>query len=451
MFNPDYLKEINFSKYQRIGVAFSGGIDSMVLLHSLSLRPENKKKLYALHVNHGINSKSSLWEEHCRKICLSLNIKFISFKLDSFVDENSNENDLREARYDQLLSWADEGDVLCTAHHKDDQIETILFRILRGTGIKGLEGIKKLTAMRNIDLVRPLLDFCKEDLVNYAQLNKLSWVEDESNLDLSKSRNFLRNTIVPLLAKKWPQYSSSFIKISAQAKDTRLVLEEVADSDIKNCLGDSFYNLSMIKMAGLSEERTKNLLHRWLILNTKLSVSKNFVEQIYRIIFLSRRDSNPLFSLGKAGSKDSFQIGRFRDHLYLLPNLEIKSLEAGESWSWDIHSPLELPTGILSSKKVYGEGLSLEFSHKNLLVKARSGGERCKPLGRSKSQKLKKLLQEYSVPPWLRDRLPLIFVQEEIAAVADLWVCEEFKAEENEAGFLLRWSDNLNKTTRLEG
>ena len=190
MFNPDYLKEINFSKYQRIGVAFSGGIDSMVLLHSLSLRPENKKKLYALHVNHGINSKSSLWEEHCRKICLSLNIKFISFKLDSFVDENSNENDLREARYDQLLSWADEGDVLCTAHHKDDQIETILFRILRGTGIKGLEGIKKLTAMRNIDLVRPLLDFCKEDLVNYAQLNKLSWVEDESNLDLSKSRRF---------------------------------------------------------------------------------------------------------------------------------------------------------------------------------------------------------------------------------------------------------------------
>ena len=130
--------------------------------------------------------------------------------------------------------------------------------------------------------------------------------------------------------------------------------------------------------------------------------------------------------------------------IYFLPQSVINnSLEASNSWSWDINSKLVLPTGTLSSEKVCGKGLASKFSHKSLVVKAREGGERCKPFGRSKSQKLKKLFQEYKVPPWLRNRLPLIFVKDEIAAVADLWVCEKFKTEEDKFGFLLKWSDNL--------
>ena len=450
MFEPKFLNEIDFSRYERIGIAYSGGLDSSVLLHSLSLIQGNKEKLFALHVNHGISSKSGFWEKHCKETCASLDIKFKSFKLDFTRKEKLNEKDLREARYKELFSWLKEGDVLCTAHHKDDQLETIFFRILRGTGIKGLEGIKKLSVMRNIDLVRPLLDFSKEDLIDYAKVNKLSWIEDESNNDLSIRRNYLRKEVLPLLNKKWPQYSSSLINLSSQAKDSQLLLEEIADSDIKSCLENSSDNLSILKMDSLSKERKKNLIYRWLSQLTGESISSSFVEQIYRNIFLSKKDSNTVISFGNPGSKGSFQLRKFDDQVYFLPLLRPVLLEVSDSWEWNINSRLVLPTGILTSKKVYGKGLSYEFSHKSLLVKARSGGERCKPFGRSKSQKLKKLLQEYKVPPWLRDRLPLIFIRDELVAVSDLWVCEEFVTGKDKAGFVLNWSDDLEQTLKLQ-
>ena len=450
MFDPEYLNKVDFSRYERIGVAYSGGVDSSVLLYSLSLISDYKKKLFALHVNHGMSSKSNLWEEHCKKNCLSLNINFISLKLELFSNVNLNENDLRKARYKELFSWSKRGDVICTAHHKDDQVETILFRILRGTGIKGLEGIKKFSKMRNIDLVRPLLDFSKEDLINYAKLNKLSWVEDDSNNDLLISRNYLRSKVLPLLSKQWPQYSNSFSSLSTKAKDASLVLEEIAYSDLQSSLGSSNDHLSILKMESLSKERIKNLIYIWLCQLSVVNISSSFVEHVYRDVFQARKDSNPVISFGKPGIRGSFQLRRFKNHIYFLPFLETILLETNDSWDWNINSTLVLPTGILSSKKVFGKGLSSAISKKSLMVKARSGGERCKPFGRSKSQKLKKLFQEYKVPPWLRGRLPLIFLKEELIAVADLWVCQDFMAEKDETGFLLNWSDNLEQTLKLQ-
>ena len=448
MFDTSYLEQIDFSKYERIGVAYSGGVDSSVLLHSLSLKKENKKRLFGLHINHRINSKSDLWEKHCKEACFTRDIEFVSFKLDHKKSKKLNENDLREARYKKLFSWAKEGDVVCTAHHKDDQVETILFRILRGTGIKGLQGIKKFSVRKNVDLVRPLLNFSKKELIDYALINNLSWIEDESNTDLSISRNYIRNKVIPLLAKQLPHYSDSFINLSLQAKDAWQVLEEIADMDLGNCLGSSGDRLSILKMDNMSKQRIKNLMLRWLsqLLDTNIPIS--FVELIYRNMFLTRKDLNPIASFGHPKSGNSFQIRRFHNHIYFLPQSVISnSLEASNSWSWNINSQLVLPTGTLSSRKVCGKGLSSRFSHKSLVVKARAGGERCKPFGRSKSQKLKKLFQEYKVPPWLRNRLPLIFIKDEIAAVADLWVCEKFQTEKDKYGFLLKWSDNLEQNS----
>jgi len=203
-------------------------------------------------------------------------------------------------------------------------------------------------------------------------------------------------------------------------------------------------------MDNLSKERIKNLIYRWVSQLSEESISSSFVDQIYRNIFLSKKDSNPVISFGNPGSKGSFQLRKFDNHVYFLPLLKPILLEVSGSWEWNINSTLVLPTGILTSKKVYGKGLSYEFSHKSLLVKARSGGERCKPFGRSKSQKLKKLLQEYKVPPWLRDRLPLIFIKDELVAVSDLWVCEKFVAVKDKAGFVLNWSDNLEQDLKLQ-
>ena len=445
MLDPEFIREIDFSSYKRIGVAYSGGVDSTVLIHFLSLIPDCKKKLFALHVNHGISSKSDLWEEHCKNNCLSLEIDFVSLKLESKTIKNPNENELRKARYKELFSWSEEGDVICTAHHKDDQVETILFRILRGTGIKGLEGIKKFSKRKDIDLIRPFLDFSKEDLIKYAKQNNLSWVEDDSNNNLLITRNYLRNKVLPLLAKKWPQYSDSFTNLSTKAQDASKVIEELSYSDLNSSLGDSKDHLSILKMKGLSKERIKNLMHTWLNQLNEVNIPLSFIEQAYRNIFLSKEDSNPLISFGKPEFIGSFQLRRFNNHIYFLPLLDPILLKSNDPWNWNINKTLELPTGVLSSKKVFGKGLSSEISRNNLKVKARSGGERCKPFGRSKSQKLKKLFQEYKIPPWTRDRLPLIYLEEELVAVADLWVCQEFMAHKNEDGFLLNWLDNLEK------
>ena len=353
MFNINSLDKIDFSKYKRIGVAFSGGVDSLVLLHSLSLIVENREKLFALHVNHGISSKSSSWEKHCKETCTSLHVQFVSFDLDYLKKEGLNENDLRNARYKKLLSWATKDDVLCTAHHKDDQSETILFRILRGTGIKGLKGIEQFSYMEGIPLLRPLLNFSKEDLIEYAKFNSLTWVEDESNKNSSIPRNFLRQQTLPTLTKHWPNYSDSFKHLANKAKEADKILAEIAVSDFNSCVGNSIDQLSISSINRLSKERKKNLISRWLNTFQKTSVSSSLVEQILRNIILSRRDSNPVISFGKPGGKNSFQLRKFKDHIFFLPYLETNSLKENDFWNWDLESPLVLPTGTLSCKKVF--------------------------------------------------------------------------------------------------
>ena len=156
MFAPDHLKDINLENYSRMAVAFSGGLDSSVLLHSLASIPEYHERVFAIHVNHGLSPNSETWTKHCKKFCSDLGITLIPLTIE-LKNSKINENILRKARYKAFFSCLKKGDVLCTAHHQDDHIETILFRILRGTGIKGLAGIEKYSQVEDIDLIRPCL------------------------------------------------------------------------------------------------------------------------------------------------------------------------------------------------------------------------------------------------------------------------------------------------------
>ena len=444
MFDPSHLKQIGISNYKRIVVAYSGGIDSSVLLYAISSVPEFKEKLFALHVNHGISKNSSSWEKHCQKTCLSLGVNFVSLAIDFKPEKEINENDMRKARYEALFSWLNKEDVLFTGHHQNDHVETIFFRLMRGTGIKGLSGINKISKLNGIDVIRPLINYSKEDIKNFAKLNKLSWVQDESNLDLSISRNFIRRKIFPSLKNRnWPSYLKSLSYLSEKAKEANEILEEVADSDINHCSKVSPDKLSILKIQELSKARGLNLLFRWLSLKTELSISSKIIEEIYKCIILSKESSVPIVSVGKPGKRGSFQIRRYNGSLYHLPLVGVNSLTDKKIWNWNLEVPLVLPTGILSVQVSSGRGLSSVLTKKEIFIKGRSGGERCKPQGRSKSQKLKKLFQEYRVPPWIRERIPLVYIDDELAAVSDLWVCEEFLAKTDEQGIVLNWTDHL--------
>ena len=444
MFVPDNLRDINLENYSRIAVAFSGGLDSSVLLHSLVSIPEFKEKVFAIHVNHGLSPNSKSWIKHCEKFCSGLGVNFIPLTIE-LENSKTNENILRQARYEALFSCLKQGDVLCTAHHQDDHIETILFRILRGTGIKGLAGIEKYSQMEGIDLIRPLISYSKKDLLDYADKFEVNWIEDESNEDLSISRNFIRKKVIPNLKNdNWPEYKNSISYLSSKAKEANEILDEIAYLDLKLCASESLDRLSILKIKELSHARAMNVLFTWLGINTHLGVSNKLTDQVYKSIILASESSNPVVTFGKKGQKGSFQIRRFNNFLHHLPLTETETLSNKKVWKWNSDDPLELPTGTLSMQVALGKGISTQLTEPGISIKGRIGGERCKPEGRSKSQKLKKLFQEYGVPPWVRDRIPLVYVGDQLAAVSDLWVCEEFVAKKDERGIVLSWADNLD-------
>ena len=444
MFVPDNLRDINLENYSRIAVAFSGGLDSSVLLHSLVSIPEFKEKVFAIHVNHGLSPNSKSWIKHCDKFCSGLGVNFIPLTIE-LENSKTNENILRQARYEAFFSCLKKGDVLCTAHHQDDHIETILFRILRGTGIKGLAGIEKYSQMEGIDLIRPLISYSKKDLLDYADKFEVNWIEDESNEDLSISRNFIRKKVIPNLKNdNWPEYKNSISYLSSKAKEANEILDEIAYLDLKLCASESLDRLSILKIKELSHARAMNVLFTWLGINTHLGVSNKLTDQVYKSIILASESSNPVVTFGKKGQKGSFQIRRFNNFLHHLPLTETETLSNKKVWKWNSDDPLELPTGTLSMQVALGKGISTQLTEPGISIKGRIGGERCKPEGRSKSQKLKKLFQEYGVPPWVRDRIPLVYVGDQLAAVSDLWVCEEFVAKKDERGIVLSWTDSID-------
>ena len=444
MFVPDNLRDINLENYSRIAVAFSGGLDSSVLLHSLVSIPEFKERVFAIHVNHGLSPNSQSWIKHCEKFCRVLGVNFIPLTIE-LENSKTNENILRQARYEAFFSCLEKGDVLCTAHHQDDHIETILFRILRGTGIKGLAGIEKYSQIEGIDLIRPLISYSKKDLLDYGNKFNVNWIEDESNEDVSISRNFIRKKVIPNLKNdNWPEYENSISYLSSKAKEANEILDEIAFLDLKRCASESLDRLSILKIRELSHARAMNVLFTWLGINTHLGVSNKITDQVYKSIVLASENSNPVVTFGKRGESGSFQIRRFNNFLRHLPLTETETLSNKKVWKWNTNNPLELPTGTLFMQLSLGKGISTQLTEPGISIKGRIGGERCKPEGRSKSQKLKKLFQEYRVPPWVRDRIPLVYVGDQLAAVSDLWVCEEFVAKKDERGIVLSWADNLD-------
>ena len=191
------LEKLSFSdlikRFDRIGVAYSGGLDSTVLLHLIAQKIDPKSKIHAIHVNHSISTDSDKWEELCKENAKQLGVQFFSYKLEELKD--FSEDNLRKIRYEKFNQWASSKDLILTAHHKDDQVETILFRFMRGTGLNGLKGIPSWRKDGNTQFHRPLLDVPKSELYEYAQNKKLKWVEDESNKDINISRNFIRKEL----------------------------------------------------------------------------------------------------------------------------------------------------------------------------------------------------------------------------------------------------------------
>jgi len=397
-------------------VGFSGGLDSMVLLHALA-QLHLPVQVRALHINHQISPNADAWQMQCADFCARHSIPFHAEKVRVENAGKGIEDAARAVRYSVFEKNLAPHDFLLTAHHANDQAETLLLRLMRGTGPRGLAAMASVRALGAGLLVRPLLHFSRADLEAYALTHQLNWVNDESNLDDNYDRNFLRNQVMPLLHRRWPEFKHKWQQTADLCAQQETVMEEIACEDLVRAapsaerIGQS---IDLRTVLNLSHARQQNVLRYWLRLLNHTTPEQIHWQQIEQQIFGGREDAQPRVTWG------NIALQTYRQRLYALP-LQLPKMEL----------QFELSAG--NEKPRLKEGLS------NMRIVYRTGGERCKPAGRTHSQTLKKLLQEYELEPWLRDQVPLVLSGDCIVAVGDLWVCADYVAAEDETGYRLIW------------
>lgn len=414
-------------------IAVSGGLDSMCLLHALVRLSQEVScpALRVLHVNHGLHLKADQWQQKVEAQCQRYGVVCISQKAVLCAQQQRQlglEATARNARYDIFKQQLRIGEVLLLGQHADDQTETLLLRLLRGAGVAGLRAMPQQRRLGLGALVRPLLYLRQSHLHEYASQYQLTWCEDPSNQDTHFDRNYLRHQVLPSLRQRWPALDQRVATVTAVMGDTQALLDEVAAADFtlmvkKTPVGECL-PLSGLKV--LSRARRHNLLRYWLGRNDVLMPDYAAMQRIDKDFLHSAIDAQPYLYLGH------WCLRRDQGNLHLMPRSQNPS---GEIDHWFcmlekqmlLNGSIDLPDGMLCLKKTQTVGLALA-SGDLLMRRFRTGGERCKPLGRMHSQSLKKLLQEAKVPAWERDQLPLFYLNGELAMVANLWVSSGFEA-----------------------
>ncbi|MDH5659533.1 MAG: tRNA lysidine(34) synthetase TilS [Gammaproteobacteria bacterium] len=434
-FNAALLKE-NLTQYidaKVLWVAYSGGCDSHVLLHSLvALRSHIKAEIKAVHINHGLSPLANEWEEHCRKTCEQLNVPYLPISVDARAKNKSPEEAARHARYAEWRKMLNKNEVLFLAHHQDDQAETVLIQLFRGSGVKGLAAMPSRQNFSQGLLCRPMLGFLREEIYSYAIEHGLNWIDDPSNFDTDFDRNFLRHEVVPLLETRWPSLKKILSRTASHQADADQLLTELAFQDWHHVHDNNQINIS--NLLKLSVKRQRNVLRYWISDICELILPDTVhLQRILNEVVTAAEDAQP--EVIWAGG----EIRRYQGLLYAQEKLVEPSAVTTIIWS-DIEQPLALnQNGLnLSAKRSVGKGLSqAKLKNSEISVKFRQGGESCRPAGRGQTHQLKKLFQEWKIPPWKRAAIPLIYVNDELAEVVGYCHCEPYAAVEGEPGWFI--------------
>jgi|SRR3954471_4982422 len=361
---------------KRTLVALSGGIDSVVLLHALSrLMP-----VRAVHVHHGLSPNADAWAKFCLQLCRRLRIPLAVRKVRITKTAKGLEAAAREARYAAFRKLP--CDVLALAHQRDDQAETVLMNLLRGTGLRGASGMPREMKFSGKRLARPLLDVPREAIVAYAGRHGLDWIDDESNASDAFTRNFIRLRIAPLLSQRYPRWREALARaaghFSRKALDERQLLREF---------------LASKGLRAPSEAKLVEMLRQ--------------------------------LAAGRAATRiehDGATLRLYRGEVFFDAALRAQDFSPVK---WRGERKLALPA--LGGELVFRRGLGIHARYKPLVVRLRSGGERLQPHPRRPRRTLKNLFQEAGVPSWQRDRLPLLYCGEELVWAAGLGVDARFQ------------------------
>ena len=377
-------------------VGFSGGLDSSVLLHVLSRNPRVAQQgLRAVHVHHGLHADAEHWAEHCADVCKTLDVALLTVRVEVQRDAGEGlEAAARKARYAAFEQTMQAGEVLVTAHHRDDQAETFLLRALRGSGPDGLAAMRPWRSFATGQHWRPLLQIPRSQLLDYARVHRLDWQEDPSNLDTYHDRNFLRQHVMPLLRERWPQADLALLRSALLSADAVELLEHEDHAALLQVQSADAHCLSANALMQLPAPRRARVLRRWIDVLGLPPLPREGVTHVESDLLQARVDASAKFRWGEV------EIQRWRDLLHVQRLRE--PLPADWQTEWDGKQPLSLPDG---------GTLSLEGAvafPAPLQVHARRGGERIQLPGRLHSHSLKHVLQDLDIAPWVRSQLPLL-------------------------------------------
>ncbi len=425
-----------YTSIRHYRVALSGGLDSTVLLHAMAaLRNRGVDwSLSAVHVHHGLHEDADDWLQFCQELCMQLHIPCDIIRVDARpVSGASPEATARELRYEAMADLTGEGHALLTAHHQDDQAETLLLQLMRGSGLPGLAAMPLQMAFAAGVLLRPLLDYRREDLREYALQQQLDWVEDSSNDDTRYDRNFMRHEILPELAGRWPGIVASLCRTSMHMTEAIQLLDERAAEDLQQVVSAESAIIDIDALVSISTARQRNLLRYWLRSLDLAVPSHAQMQHVFSDIIHAAAGTDPCVKW------PGVELHAYRRQLYAFRSMI--PFNSDSHINWDLRTQLSIHgSGTLTASPVQGRGLSAALlGQKDLYVGFRKGGERVRPARRGHEHELKKLFQEAAIPPWQRERTPILFQGGRIVAVAGLCECEPFQAGVGEQGLLLHW------------
>jgi tRNA(Ile)-lysidine synthase len=417
-------------------VAFSGGMDSTVLLHVMKNIIDEKSQIRAIHINHNIVDNSKVWTKTCKSICKNFGIDIEIISLEVTHNGYGLEAAARDERYKKLKEKLYENEYLLTAHHEEDQMETVFLRMARGTGLDGLQGINEKYSFGEGIIFRPMLEVSKTSVMDYAKEHQLKWVEDSSNQDTHFDRNFLRKKIIPQFRERWPSIASSVSRLSQLSVQNIKILNQIAEEDIGPIA--NMNELPLAKLLDKSFERANNML-RYIILANGMSIPsmKTLQDGLKEML-------DPETDKSVIAWKD-YCIRKYKNHLYFLSNSDLEPNKVDVRIPWEIGKTVNLGEniGTIEATFIHGDGLSIEKCKNKLTISYRQGGELIKPIGHRINKSLKNLFQENQILPWMRDKIPLIYYQDELVSVADLWFNQNYVASQNEAGFVVNWHKKM--------
>jgi tRNA(Ile)-lysidine synthase len=417
--------------HRQVLVAFSGGLDSSVLLHLLvGLRQQLPDlQLRAVHVHHGLSAFADQWVTHCQQQCVAWQLPLVVQHVQVDSQQGGIEAAARAARYSAFASTLAVDETLLTAQHLDDQCETFLLALKRGSGPAGLSAMAAQTSLGNNHLLRPLLGLSRQQLEAYAQQHQLSWIEDDSNQDPRFDRNFLRLQVLPLLNQRWPHFAAATARSASLCAEQEQLLDELLAEQLNKLL-DKDRALAIDGLLMCSPARRFALLRRWIAIFGVTMPSREQLQRLWEEVALSREDAEPQLQLGKN------QFRRFRRRLYLLPLMtELREI----SLSWSLDDSLMLPDGL--GELVSGEGdicLRAPQSQQKVSIRFTAQGKH-RILGRAHSRPIKKLWQELGIPPWQRERIPLIYYDDQLIAALGVFVSEAGQTPEGQQPWRLQW------------